>query len=211
MCLRQRLRGLLAGDRLFEHAHDVALLHDEVIDAVDLDLGPGPFSKQHDLASLQIDGNQFAVLVAAPRTDGDDLALGGFLLRRIRNDDAACALFFGVDALDYNPIMKRTKLHIVLQIRLRWFSGRTKARGEAAHCGRQRCPERPMMYSQSWHSSMETANDARSDRSRPESCVKTPTCKKSELAALAQPKDDFIQRYNPTTRCCRSQQVWPRQ
>src|SRR6476469_3432460 len=140
--MRQRLRGLLAGDRLIEHAHDVALLHDEVIDAVDLDLGPGPFSKQHDLASLQIDGNQFAVIVAAPRTDGDALALGGFLLRRIWNDDPACTLFFGVDALDYNPIMKRTKLHIVLQIRLRWFSGRTKARGEAAHSGRQRCPER---------------------------------------------------------------------
>src|SRR4249919_3063118 len=79
MWVRQRLRGLLAGDRLIEHAHDVALFHDEVIDAVELDLGPGPFSEQHDLAGLQIDGNQFAVLVAAPRTDGDDLALGGFL------------------------------------------------------------------------------------------------------------------------------------
>src|SRR6202045_4506471 len=144
MWVRQRLRGLLAGDRLIEHAHDVALFHDEVIDAVELDLGPGPFSKQHDLAGLQIDGNQFAVLVAAPGTGGDDLALGGFLLRRIGNDDPACALFFGVDALDYNPIMKRTKLHIVLQIRLRWFSGRTKARGEAAHSGRQRCPETPL-------------------------------------------------------------------
>src|ERR1700719_2620607 len=78
MWVRQRLRGLLAGDRLIEHAHDVALFHDEVIDAVELDLGPGPFSEQHDLAGLQIDGNQFAVLVAAPGTDGDDLALGGF-------------------------------------------------------------------------------------------------------------------------------------
>src|SRR5213594_3289887 len=41
VCERQRLRGLLAGDRLIEHAHDVALLHDEVINAVELDLGPG--------------------------------------------------------------------------------------------------------------------------------------------------------------------------
>src|SRR5437588_9413931 len=113
MWVRQRLRGLLAGDRLFEHAHDVALLHDEVIDAVELDLGAGPFSKQHDLARLQIDGNQFPVLVAAPRTEGDNLALGGFLLCRIWNDDPAGALLFGVDALDYNPIVKRTKLHIL--------------------------------------------------------------------------------------------------
>src|SRR5207248_1462031 len=92
--MRRRLRGLLAGDRLIKHAHDVALLHDEVIDAVDLDLRAGPFSKQHAVASLQVDRYQLAVLVAATGTDGDDLALGGFLLRGIGNDAAACALFF---------------------------------------------------------------------------------------------------------------------
>src|SRR5438105_6289353 len=109
--MRQRLRGLLAGDRLIKHAHDVALLHDEVIDAVDLDLRAGPFSKQHAVASLQVDRYQLAVLVAATGTDGDDLALGGFLLRGIGNDDPACALFFGVDALNHDAVVKRTKLH----------------------------------------------------------------------------------------------------
>src|SRR5437867_2328954 len=110
------LCGLLAGGRLIEHAHDVALLHDEVIDAVELDLGAGPFSKQHAVASLQVDRNQLAVLVAATRADRDDLAFGGLLLRGIWNDDPACALLFGVDALDYIPIMQRTKLHIILRI-----------------------------------------------------------------------------------------------
>src|SRR6476619_2300052 len=109
--MRQRLRGLLAGDRLIQHAHDVALLHDEVIDAVDLDLRAGPFSKQHAVASLQVDRYQLAVLVAATGTDGDDLALGGFLLRGIGNDDTACALFFGVDALNHDAVVKRKKLH----------------------------------------------------------------------------------------------------
>src|SRR6266480_2083818 len=109
--MRRRLRGLLAGDRLIKHAHDVALLHDEVIDAVDLDLRAGPFSKQHAVASLQVDRYQLAVLVAATGTDGDDLALGGFLLRGIGNDDAACALFFGVDAINHDAVVKRTKLH----------------------------------------------------------------------------------------------------
>src|SRR6266550_4137320 len=109
--MRQRLRGLLAGDRLIKHAHDVALLHDEVIDAVDLDLRAGPFSEQHAVASLQVDRYQLAVLVAATGTDGDDLALGGFLLRGIGNDDPACALFFGVDALNHDAVVKRTKLH----------------------------------------------------------------------------------------------------
>src|SRR2546421_5927768 len=109
--MRQRLRGLLAGDRLIKHAHDVALLHDEVIDAVDLDLRAGPFSEQHAVASLQVDRYQLAVLVAATGTDGDDLALGGFLLRGIGNNDPACALFFGVDALNHDAVVKRTKLH----------------------------------------------------------------------------------------------------
>src|SRR6201989_250663 len=109
--MRQRLRGLLAGDRLITDAHDVALLHDEIIDAVDLDLSAGPFSKQHAVASLQVDRYQLAVLVAATRTDGDDLALGGFFLRGIGNDDPACALFFGVDALNHDAVVKRTKLH----------------------------------------------------------------------------------------------------
>src|SRR5216683_2725694 len=109
--MRQRLRGLLAGDRLIEHAHDVALLHDEVIDAVDLDLGAGPFSEQHTVASLQVDRYQLAVLVAATRTDGDDLAFGGFLLCGIGNDYPACGLVFGVDALDHDAVVKRTKLH----------------------------------------------------------------------------------------------------
>src|SRR5206468_9084117 len=87
--MRPRLRGLLAGDRLIEHAHDVALLHDDVIDAVDLDLGAGPFSEQHAVASLQVDRYQLAVLVAATRTDGDDLAFGGLLLCGIGNDNPA--------------------------------------------------------------------------------------------------------------------------
>src|ERR1700730_6910806 len=109
--MRQRVRGLLAGDRLIEHAHDVALLHDEVIDAVDLDLGAGPFSEQHAVASLQVDRDQLAVLVAATGTDGDDLAFGGFLLRGIGNDNPACGLVFGVDARDHDAVVKRTKLH----------------------------------------------------------------------------------------------------
>ena len=138
--MRQRLRGLLAGDRLIEHAHDVALLHDEVIDAVDLNLGPGPFSKQYDLASLQIDGNLFTVLVAAPRTDGDDLALGGFLFRRIWNDDPACAFLFSVDAPDYNLIMKRTKLHIILRIVALVLRAHEGSRRRSPFSERQRCP-----------------------------------------------------------------------
>src|SRR5260370_1412493 len=116
--MRQRLRGLLAGDRLIEHAHDVALLHDEVIDAVDLDLGAGPFSEQHAVASLQVDRYQLAVLVAATRTDRDHLSLSRLLFAGIRNAHSACGLILGVDARNHDAVVKRPKLHICSPKRL---------------------------------------------------------------------------------------------
>jgi hypothetical protein len=66
--MRQHLRGLLPGGRLIEHAHDVALFHDQVIDAVELDFGAGPFSEQDTVARLQLDRDQVALVVAAAGT-----------------------------------------------------------------------------------------------------------------------------------------------
>ena len=51
------MRGKAASGRLFlrgacalDHAHDVGLFHDQKVLAVDLDLGAGPFAKQHPVA-----------------------------------------------------------------------------------------------------------------------------------------------------------------
>src|SRR5580704_7516220 len=54
------LRGLLAGDLLVEHAHDVGLLHNQEILAVDLELGAGPLAEQHALANLEVDWDELA-------------------------------------------------------------------------------------------------------------------------------------------------------
>ena len=48
-----RVCGLLG--LLLEHAHDVALLHDQQLLAVDLDLGAAPLAEQHLVALLQVD------------------------------------------------------------------------------------------------------------------------------------------------------------
>src|SRR5262245_61548030 len=106
--------GLLLGRALFDDAHDVGLLHDEEVLAVDLDLGARPFAEQHAVADLDVDGDQLAGLVAAARTHRDDLALGGLFLGGVGNDDAAGGLLLGVDALDDDAVVKRTKLHDVL-------------------------------------------------------------------------------------------------
>src|SRR5712692_3656963 len=109
------LRGVLLGGRdVGENAHDVALLHDQEILAVDLDLGTGPLAEQHAVADLEVDRDQLAIFVTAARSDRGDFALRGLFLGSVRNDDAASCLLFGVDALDHNAVVKRTEFHAVL-------------------------------------------------------------------------------------------------
>src|SRR6201994_4780411 len=110
----ERLGGLLLGGGGVEHAHDVALLHDQQILAVDLDFRARPLAEQHAVAALDVDRGQLAGLVAAAGADGDDFALGGLFLGRVGNDDAASGLLFGVDTLNHDAVVKRTEFHAVL-------------------------------------------------------------------------------------------------
>src|SRR6266404_2788228 len=62
----QRLGSFLMSDGLFDHAHDVALFHDQIFDPVELDLRARPFAEQHAVALLHIDRDELAGLVAPP-------------------------------------------------------------------------------------------------------------------------------------------------
>src|SRR6202140_5493725 len=93
-----------------QHAHDVALLHDQEFLAVELDLGTRPFAEQHAVAGLDVDRDQLSGLVALAGSDPDHPALLGLFLGAVGNDDAALGLFFGVDALDHDPVMHWTKI-----------------------------------------------------------------------------------------------------
>src|SRR3954462_3004438 len=105
---------LLGGGKIGENAHDVALLHDQQLLAVELDLGARPFAEQHAVADLEVDRDQLAGFVAATRANGGDFALRGLFLGTVGNDDAASSLLFGVDALDHDAVVKRTEFHAVL-------------------------------------------------------------------------------------------------
>src|SRR6478752_10674133 len=109
---------LLGGRAAFDDAHHVALLHDQEILAVDLDLGARPFAEQDAVADLDVDRDELAGFVAATGADGDDFTLGRLLLGGVGNDDAAGGLGFGVDALDDNAVVKRAELHGILHKRL---------------------------------------------------------------------------------------------
>src|SRR3979490_2601096 len=111
-----RLGGLLlGGGKIGENAHDVALLHDQQLLAVELDLGARPFAEQHAVADLEVDRDQLAGLIKAARTDGGDFALRGLFLGTVRNDDAACSFVFGIDAFDHDAVVERTESHAILR------------------------------------------------------------------------------------------------
>src|ERR1051326_5304227 len=119
---------LLHGGGTFEDSHDVAFLHDQVLDAVELDLGAGPLAEQDAVAGLDVEWNELAALIPGARANGDDLAFHRLFLGRVRNDDTALGLLFLRDALDHDAIVKRTELHAVASISFGCASdGRTAA------------------------------------------------------------------------------------
>src|SRR3979409_2248570 len=101
--------GLFLGLDLIQHAHDVALFHDQVLDAIDLDFGARPFSEQDAVADPEVARDNLAVFIAADRTNSDDLALLRLLHCCVGNDDAAGSLRLGIDALDDNAVVKWAK------------------------------------------------------------------------------------------------------
>src|ERR1035437_7691638 len=101
----------LGGSAAFDHAHDVAFLHDQEILTVNFHFGARPFAEQHGVADLKIDRDQLAGFVAATGADGDDFALRGLLFGGVGNDDATASLFLGIDALDDYAVVKRAELH----------------------------------------------------------------------------------------------------
>src|SRR5580658_498458 len=78
--------GFLGGGRAFDHAHDVGLLHDEQLLAVDLDLCAAPLSEQDAVAGLQVERNELAAFIAAAGAHGDDFAFLRLLLGGVGND-----------------------------------------------------------------------------------------------------------------------------
>jgi hypothetical protein len=78
-------------------AHDVALLHDQELDAVDLDLGARPFAKRHVVGDRDVDGNEFPSLVAGPGPamtspcDGFSWAVSGMTMPPADFSSASCA------------------------------------------------------------------------------------------------------------------------
>src|SRR3954468_1782438 len=112
--LTDRSGGLRLGGALLEHAHEVRLLHDQQLIAVELDLGAGPLAEQHAVAGLHAHRRQVALLAAGTRANRQDLALHRLLLGGVRDDQTALGLRLFLDALDNDTVVQRPKLHLTL-------------------------------------------------------------------------------------------------
>ena len=99
----------MAARGLLDDAHDVGLLHDEELLAVELDLGAGPLAEQDAVAGLDVERLNLAALVAGAGADGDDLALLRLFLGGVGNDDAALGPLLGLDAADDDAVVQWTE------------------------------------------------------------------------------------------------------
>jgi hypothetical protein len=125
---------------LLDHAHDVALLHDEQLLAVDLHLGSAPLAEQNPVALLELDGDQLAGLVACAWPDRDYLTLLRLLGSGIGDDDAAGGLGFAVEALQLTPSGRDGIMFLALHQRECQGAGVIRRRGAGCQeCNQDAC------------------------------------------------------------------------
>ena len=84
----------------FDDTQKIALLHDQELLAVELDLGAGPFAEQHTISRRNLERHDGALFIAGARSDRDDLTLGRLLLDRVGNDDPASRFLERGDTTD---------------------------------------------------------------------------------------------------------------
>src|SRR5437879_8957388 len=97
---------------LLENGEDVFLAHDEEFLVVDLDLGARVLPEQDLVAGLHVERHLLAVVVDLAVADGDDLALLGLFLGRVRDDDPAPFGLLFLQTLDQHPIVQLRNLHL---------------------------------------------------------------------------------------------------
>src|SRR5438132_3290566 len=104
VCLRSNSAAL-------DEAHDVGLLHDHEVLAIELDLGARPLSEQHAVAGLDIEGMHLAVFATGTRPDGDHLAFHRFFLGGVGNQDPTRRLRLLLHPPKQHAIVQRSEFH----------------------------------------------------------------------------------------------------
>ena len=95
---------------LLDHAEDVVLANDQVLSAFDVDLSTRVLGEEDFVALLHVEGLELAVVADLALAYGDDLALLGLFLGRVRDDDPAGCRFFFVESLHDEAILQGANL-----------------------------------------------------------------------------------------------------
>src|SRR5437763_1994424 len=112
--------GLVPGPRakvtervlLLDDREDVAGRQDQVVVALDRDLGAAVLRVDDLVADLHVDGDEVALLQPAG-PDGDELALLGLLLGRVRDDDPGDRGLLGLAGLDHDAVLERLQIELL--------------------------------------------------------------------------------------------------
>src|SRR4051794_31719281 len=86
------LAAMFRSPLLLDDSEDFVLTNDDVLDAVDLDLGAAVLAEEDRVAGLDVELHERPVLETLAGADRDHGALEGALLRGLGNDDAAAGL-----------------------------------------------------------------------------------------------------------------------
>src|SRR5205814_10508666 len=105
---------------LFDLSQHLFLTHDEVLVAVNLDFLAGVLAEQDDVARLDVERRDLAVLFDFALASGDDLALLGLFLGGIGDDDPADFLFAFFEALNNDAVVQRSDVHALYSVCERW-------------------------------------------------------------------------------------------
>src|SRR4051812_41231690 len=98
---------------LLERREDVACRQDQVLLAVDLDLGAAVLRVDHDVAALHVEPDAaVAVLVPPAGASGHDGALLRLLLGRVRDHEARRGGLVTLVRLDDDPVFERLELEV---------------------------------------------------------------------------------------------------
>src|SRR5262249_31739279 len=173
--LRRGPRSSRGAHRCFSlnHAEDVALLHDEQILAINLDLGARPLPEQHTITTLHVERNDPSAFIARTRTRSDHFALHRLFLRRVGNDDTAGCLRIFFDSAHDHTIMQRTELHGLYLDVQELLIGTAPAPAIGASLTKQRgistaAALRSYLKAPIWHCQGESANAVFACGDRPE-------------------------------------------
>src|SRR5690606_32989311 len=138
---------------------------DEVLLTAVLHLGAAVLAVDDTVADLDIERDAVAVVVDTARSDREDLALLGLLLRGVGNHQPGCSRLLGFERLDEDPVFEWLNgdrhlfdlpfpgCHGFACVRMWWF----ERRGDAGWPS-SRVPAADRCGPSRWHTKVESAN-----------------------------------------------------